>query len=71
MYNVTIQIINLQTFATHNETVKFYSRWASRKMAREYASCEDVLHVEIIDNTTGEIVLELGAKGEVLWDTEG
>ena len=71
MYNVEITVLNLQTYNTHKENLKFYSRWASRQMARKYIECEDVTNVEVIDTETGELILHLGADGEVLWDTEG
>lgn len=72
MYNVEITLWNVATLEIRcKETVKFYSRWAARTRARDYAKCVDVCHVLVIDNETGEIVLELDTHGEVLWDTEG
>lgn len=72
MYNVEISLWNMSTNQIRcKEITKFYSRWAARCRARDYASCIDVAHVAIIDDETGELILELDNDGSVLWDTEG
>jgi len=72
MYNVEIALWDPETHETRcKEYVKFYSRWAARCCARDYASCIDVSHVAVIDNESGELVLELDTHGEILWDAEG
>ena len=72
MYNVEILLWNPQSCEIRcKEITKFYSKWAARVRARDYASCVDVAHVSVIDNETGELILELDNDGSVLWDTEG
>lgn len=71
VYNIEITILNIQTYTTHKENVKFCSRWAARQMARKYADCMDVTNVEVVDTETGELILHLNADGKVIWDTEG
>ena len=72
MYKVEITLWNLETHEIRcKEYVKFYSRWAARCRARDYASCIDVFHVAVVDDETGELVLELDTYGNVIWDTEG
>lgn len=72
MYNVEISLWNISTCEIRcKEITKFYSKWAARCRARDYASCIDVAHVAIIDDETGELILELDNNGSVLWDTEG
>lgn len=71
MYNIEITILNIQTYTTRKENVKFYSRWAARQMARKYVECIDVTNVEVVDAETGELILHLNADGKVLYDTEG
>ncbi len=72
MYNVTISLWNMETQQIRcKEYVMFYSKWAARCRARDYASCVDVAHVDVVDAETGELILELDNDGKVLWDTEG
>lgn len=72
MYDVTISLWNMETQIIRcKEHVKFYSKWAARCRARDYASCIDVAHVDVVDAETGELILELDADGDVIWDTEG
>ena len=72
MYQVEISLWNLPICEIRcKEHVTFYSKWAARQMARKYAECIDVAHVEIVDCETGELILELDNDGKVIWDTEG
>ena len=72
MYQIEISLWNMETLTvSRKEHVMFYSKWAVRRVAREYASCLDVAHVDIVDSETGELILELDNDGKVIWDTEG
>lgn len=72
MYQVEISLWNLQTYEIRcKEHVMFYSKWAARCRARDYANCLDVAHVDVVDAETGELILELDNDGKVIWDTEG
>ena len=72
MYNVDLAMGNgIDMIVTRVEHILFHSRWAARQYARKVIECIDVYHVTIIDNETGEIVLELNNDGSVEWDTEG
>ncbi len=71
MYNVEILVRKFASEYSFKETVKYYSLWAARCMAREYASCNDVEKVEIIDCETGELMLTLDYDGKVVYDSEG
>lgn len=72
MYDVAISLWNMETQVIRcKEHVMFYSKWAARCRARDYASCIDVAHVDVIDAETGELILELDNDGKVIWDTEG
>ena len=57
MYLMHIKLKN------RTEIVKFYSLWSATIMAKEYATCIDVMGIEIVDNTTGELLLAMGGDG--------
>lgn len=72
MYKVNILIKNFTASDSYREeNVNFFSLWTARYMAREYASCIDVFNVDVIDNETGELMLNINRDGEVIWDSEG
>lgn len=41
---------------TRKEYVPFDSEWAAKLKAQDYAKCTDVKKVDVIDNTTGEVI---------------
>lgn len=69
-YNVEVTVKNILNWAEHKETIRFKSLFAARHMAKKYFECADVIAVEVIDQTTGEIMYahEVG-KDE--YDAEG
>lgn len=72
MYNVEILVKKfVPEYSFKKEIVKYFSLWAARCMAREYASCNDVEKVEITDCETGEVMLTLDYDGKVIYDSEG
>lgn len=69
-YKVAVALTNMQTGDTCKQEIQFKSKWAARSMARKYAKCVDVIGVDVIDETTGEVILSF-EHGECVWDTEG
>lgn len=71
MYNIELLMINVKTGEfSHKETITMYSLWGARNWARHVMSCIDIVHADIIDTETGEVMLSLSEAG-VEWDSEG
>ena len=72
MYKVEILVEKfVPEHSYKKEIVKFFSLFTARCKARDYASCNDVENVDVIDEETGEVMLSLNYNGEVVWDSEG
>lgn len=69
-YNVVVALTNIKSGDVHTQQVQFKSRWAARSMAREYVNCVDVVAVDVVDATTGEVILSF-EHGKCIWDVEG
>lgn len=69
-YNVVVKLVNVRTGDTHEQSILFKSKWAARYMAREYEKCVDVSAVDVVDATTGEVIISF-EHGECTWDVEG
>lgn len=51
---------------THNEYIKFYSKYAAIYKAKEYGVCADVLALEVISCETGEVIIQF-VNGKLIW----
>lgn len=56
-YTVTITCLNMRTLdPCRKETVEFRSLFAAKEFATKVNRCVDVSNVDVVDNSTGEIM---------------
>lgn len=55
-YSVIVRAIRSKTFGEYKITLKFFGRFSAVYMAKQYYECEDVVEVQVIDNSTGELI---------------
>lgn len=68
-YMVNVAISGFGREVSRVEHIKFKSLYAARYMAKQYYECADVQSVEVIDQTTGEVMYCHDTNGE--YDAEG
>lgn len=65
-YTVTITCRNMRTFdPCRKEYVTYRSLFAAKEFATKVADCVDVCNVDVMDNTTGEIMWYKSENGEI------
>lgn len=55
-YSVNVRVVRVSNGNSYDSKALYFSRWSAVYMAREYYKCEDVISVDVIDNSTGEVL---------------
>lgn len=55
-YSVIVYATRPKTAYEYRTTLKFFGRFAAVYMAKQYYACEDVSRVDVLDNSTGELI---------------
>ncbi len=69
-YSVTVYAVRAKTAYEYKTTLKFFGRFSAIYMAKQYYECEDVTQVEVIDNSTGELIYAHSYYEEYEADTD-
>ncbi len=67
-YTVNVSVVRVRSFNSYKTTVMYFSRWSAIYMARKFYECEDVIGVEVLDNSTGEVLYFHNPREE--WEAE-
>lgn len=67
MFEVTVKFFRNYPSCNdvHSDSRKFFGAFAAVYMGKEYASCADVLSVDVVNMETGEILFYKTSAGEV------
>lgn len=68
-YTVEVVLLSPNTEREWREVIPFKSPFAAKYMARKYAECVDVEELDIVDQTTGEVITHYHSD-KLIWDNE-
>ena len=64
IYEVKVNYVNMESGTVFEKKIHFASDFSAKFIAKNYAKCEDVVSVEVMDTMTGEIIYYHYADGD-------
>lgn len=67
-YGVELTVLDITTYNKYKNSHYFYSLANASKFIDQMCECEDVLDIDLVDQTTGEVLFSANSEDGVTWD---